>query len=992
MRRRRLNAITQSKSVATRLVNSVVATPVVTKRYFLPSSLPGCQLWLDAADNSSLVMNETNVTTWRDKSGNGYHMNTLTPNATWTGSATYPTIGTSINGLQTVNFKAQGGLKQSTTLDGVKNLFWVGRIEAPVGSGDVSFFLLGHDTHFDWHSNQYGGRFVHPSATQTGIYNASPTSLFTSDSSAVTNATFSSVNMPSAPNVSLLSVAGITGTTRYQGICYDRTANLGWCGDLAEVITFSTALTTAQRQAVEGYLAHKWGITQYYSPTTPLSIPGCQLWLDAADSTTVTGTTTVTQWRDKSGNSRHLGVRTGTTNYSSNAINLVNSAMFVDSPVNLSNVTMFILAKTTGGNNQTVFTTKSSVSQSYNTLDGFGFYMDGTTSVRLYGQYGGVPSFATNTSTPKLFSYQSSGTSISVWMNAISQVGATLSSSRTSTAGGFGIGAEWTNEDGGRFQNFIVNASIYEIIVYNTVLTITQRETIEKYLMQKWGLGLLPLSHPYANFIPSPLTEFIPKSITGCGLWLDGADPLATGIVPANGATISTWKDKSASGANLTAVGTPTYASASSSVYLNGNSYLQNTNFNFTNHTMFIVSVQSTGPGPLYTTNRSTAISGFFPNYQGSYYLAQANNSWLFTSSPFVDGTTYLYSIQYDSLNNINVWSNGNTSPTISSTAGTITRNQFILGKRDAEGSVENMTGNIFEVVQFSTDLTTTQRQQVEGYLAWKWRLTGSLPAGHPYKAFSTYLSLTNTFLPTLIPGCQIWLDGADPGGGGIQPANGTVLSSWNDKSGFGRHATTAGSAPTYTTNSFNNRQAITLNGSSSLGGNLTGSGTTLTVCIVATQASECVSDGGLVCFGRTGFSDWNDVGSLAITKWASNSGQMVCTRVTNSQTVTTGVSTPFMYILVFDGTFVNSYLNGTIQTPTNISRTGTFAYTQYAIGSRAPSANQLWTGLIGEVIIYHSALTTTERQQVESYLAWKWGLQGSLPSDHTYKFAPPSV
>jgi hypothetical protein len=88
MRRRRLNAITQSKSVATRLVNSVVATPVVTKRYFLPSSLPGCQLWLDATDNSSLVMDGTNVTTWRDKSGNGYHMNTLTPNANWTGSAT----------------------------------------------------------------------------------------------------------------------------------------------------------------------------------------------------------------------------------------------------------------------------------------------------------------------------------------------------------------------------------------------------------------------------------------------------------------------------------------------------------------------------------------------------------------------------------------------------------------------------------------------------------------------------------------------------------------------------------------------------------------------------------------------------------------------------------------------------------------------------------------------------------------------------------------
>jgi hypothetical protein len=29
--------------------------------------------------------------------------------------------------------------------------------------------------------------------------------------------------------------------------------------------------------------------------------------------------------------------------------------------------------------------------------------------------------------------------------------------------------------------------------------------------------------------------------------------------------------------------------------------------------------------------------------------------------------------------------------------------------------------------------LTTTQRQQVEGYLAWKWGLNASLPTTHPY-------------------------------------------------------------------------------------------------------------------------------------------------------------------------------------------------------------------------------------------------------------------
>jgi hypothetical protein len=162
---------------------------------FSPTQIAGCQLWLDAADSNTLTLSGSSVTAWNDKSGNNYHMNTLTPSARWTGTAVYPTIGTSINGLQTVNFLAQSGLKQGTTLDGVKNLFWVGRIAVPVGSGDFSLFLLGHDSNYDWHGNQYGNKFLYPGLTQSGILNASPTSLFTNDVNAIRDATFSNVNI-----------------------------------------------------------------------------------------------------------------------------------------------------------------------------------------------------------------------------------------------------------------------------------------------------------------------------------------------------------------------------------------------------------------------------------------------------------------------------------------------------------------------------------------------------------------------------------------------------------------------------------------------------------------------------------------------------------------------------------------------------------------------------------------------------------------------------
>lgn len=46
--------------------------------------------------------------------------------------------------------------------------------------------------------------------------------------------------------------------------------------------------------------------------------------------------------------------------------------------------------------------------------------------------------------------------------------------------------------------------------------------------------------------------------------------------------------------------------------------------------------------------------------------------------------------------------------------------------------------------------------------------------------------------------------------------------------------------------------------------------------------------------------------------------------------------------------------------------------------------------GEFGEVVILQNKPTTLNRQKVEGYLAWKWGIQGSLPSGHPYKSAAP--
>lgn len=52
-------------------------------------------------------------------------------------------------------------------------------------------------------------------------------------------------------------------------------------------------------------------------------------------------------------------------------------------------------------------------------------------------------------------------------------------------------------------------------------------------------------------------------------------------------------------------------------------------------------------------------------------------------------------------------------------------------------------------------------------------------------------------------------------------------------------------------------------------------------------------------------------------------------------------------------------------------------------------SSNQL-DGTIGELLMYTGNSTDSEVEKIEGYLAWKWGLQGSLPASHPYKSQKP--
>jgi len=81
---------------------------------------------------------------------------------------------------------------------------------------------------------------------------------------------------------------------------------------------------------------------------------------------------------------------------------------------------------------------------------------------------------------------------------------------------------------------------------------------------------------------------------------------------------------------------------------------------------------------------------------------------------------------------------------------------------------------------------------------------------------------------------------------------------------------------------------------------------------------------------------------------------------------------------------------NGTIESTTNIIATPDNTNVGYSL-ARQYTSSRASNIVIGEVIMVQTTDTIT-RQKIEGYLAWKWGLTSSLPSDHPYKNARPTV
>ena len=94
--------------------------------------------------------------------------------------------------------------------------------------------------------------------------------FYLNGTSSATTGVLSTMSSPFLVSISANSAVSVVG---YR-IGVDRTFTSGrdWNGVIAEVISFSNKLPDSDRQKIEGYLAHKWGIEGNLDSTHPYAL------------------------------------------------------------------------------------------------------------------------------------------------------------------------------------------------------------------------------------------------------------------------------------------------------------------------------------------------------------------------------------------------------------------------------------------------------------------------------------------------------------------------------------------------------------------------------------------------------------------------------------------------------------------------------------------------------------------------------------------------
>ena len=239
---------------------------------------------------------------------------------------------------------------------------------------------------------------------------------------------------------------------------------------------------------------------------------------------------------------------------------------------------------------------------------------------------------------------------------------------------------------------------------------------------------------------------------------------------------------------------------------------------------------------------------------------------------------------------------------------------------------------------------------------------------------------------PTLISP-NAWFD-ANNSGSITQLAN--VVSQWNDVSGNTRHISqgTDIQRPLLTANIFGTKPAIYFATSQALFNfayTLAQPFEVFTVFRTHSTALPTFS----ILFDGSGAS----TGTRALV-FLRRTDQTDRSTISNGVTdipfgTALTVSTSYLMRFVYNAASSEAAVNG--NAGTTADTTGGGLSTGFSISSNPGDPNVAANAYVAELLITPT-LSVPNRQRMEGYLAWKWGLQGNLPGGHPYKNSAPLV
>ena len=263
-------------------------------------------------------------------------------------------------------------------------------------------------------------------------------------------------------------------------------------------------------------------------------------------------------------------------------------------------------------------------------------------------------------------------------------------------------------------------------------------------------------------------------------------------------------------------------------------------------------------------------------------------------------------------------------------------------------------------------------------------QFTQLLAADRPTLTFplQSTIKLVKLFQPTSISTCAIWFDSTDPYALNNQStiATGTVISTFKNKGTAPSLQAQAGPTVSPTYSSIAGYPALAFNGFQALSTTaftLSNTQGTTWFATYATQANLAAAATAAI-FGTIGFPER----AIRQSNTSQFVGHSIHTAATRTATNTGSLNQLSFYTVLDTPTVFTAFKNGSVlaSTTTNVT---------YMSGNSQNARIGIWdttfAGSIAEIIAYDSPLTTIQRQQVEGYLAWKWGLQNSLPASHPF-------